>query len=169
MKKILLTVALTMAASLAATAANAAGATGTPTAFTGNKTVTNADDDCPLLANSTVVLGASASVNAAYSCNAQTNIIKVGACHEGGSRTAKDGCAITNPDAMAADSTVAAEYNYNSCTSDMIGKVPTDVPPDFKAYGIGSSGGTIAAYQLGGKCTTTSIVSGTDIASKFWK
>ena len=119
-------------------------------AFTGTDTVDTTE--CPMLKGE-VSLGVSQNVHGMWFCDEQYNVIKVGACHEGGSRKAAVCAQVDDGDG---DSTTIA-YNYPDCNASNIGTIPANQEPDYKAFVVGSSGGTVAGVPLGGRCDDTSV------------
>ena len=146
MKKIIIATAAILGAGISGAALADAGP------FQGNNTVTVTD--CTMLSGS-VTLGVSSNVHGHYICDEQYNVVKVGACHEGGSRTAAvcawlpglDGTVGTSDDVL----------NYSTCTVSLVGTIPPTQDPDYNAYVVGSGGGSIAGVALGGRCNETTL------------
>lgn len=104
------------------------------------------DAECALLGEQ-VTINLSNNVSAAYTCDAITNTITVGACHAAGSR---------NPlTVTCASSGVDPDITWNddSCTS----TTDTFEIADFRGYTATSQGGKVAPSALGGNCTATTI------------
>lgn len=122
--------------------------------FTGNVKITADDTGCPMLAGD-VTLGVSANVHGMWVCDEQYNVVKVGACHEGGTRSPAVCAWLPGTDGLVGTSDDV--LNYTTCTEADIGKIPTGQDPDYNAYVIGSGGGSIAGVALGGRCDATSL------------
>ena len=122
-----------------------AGVASAATAFTGNTQVDSTE--CALLAEE-VTLGVSASVHGGYFCSEEDNVVEVAACHEGGSRQQGVACS-TDAD------TETVEIELPEGCEDNTGFSTT---PDYKAFGTSSRGGVMQEYQLGARCSATTIV-----------
>lgn len=106
--------------------------------------------NCTLLGEQ-VTLNMSNNVSGAYACDETASTITVAACHKAGSRKPTDiTCAIVTP----ANGTTPAEYNDDSCTG---APNQTFEITDYRGYVATSQGGSVAAKDLGGNCTATSI------------
>lgn len=140
MKKHLIATFIAVGFGVSAGVASAA----TATAFTGNEEITKTE--CALLADP-VTLGVSANVHGAYACDEATNLVQVGACHEGGSRSAGVSCASD-----ADPSTVEVELPPG-CTN----TTGNSTIPDYKAFFISSKGGVMGEFALGARCSETTI------------
>lgn len=107
--------------------------------------------DCPLLAEP-ITVGMSARVFGAYNCSATSNTVRVGSCHQGGSRSAL-ACTIQNQaaiDEAIADGNTPPDPTYPAgCNPDGTG---TSTVTDFKAFVASSRGGAMSEQQLGGAC-----------------
>ncbi len=134
--------------SLGLGASFSASAAGTAVPTDGSK-ITNAD--CSLLSDS-VKVNLSSNVKGAYSCNDATNTIKVGTCHDAGSRTDTLTCKVIGTD-DSVDPPVDS-YNHASCTA--ADEVITGVT-DYKGFFASSSGGSVGDAFLGGACTQTQL------------
>ena len=153
MKKVIITAMLALGASSAMAV--------TGTAFTGNEAVTVTE--CALI-QGTVTLGVSASVHGAYGCDEATNVIRVSACHEGGSRSATNNCAQIGGLDTPVDDTDDT-FNYPWCDASNVGTIPATVGTiNYTAYVVGSAGGSVAGVDLGGRCSATTIV-----GTAFWQ
>lgn len=122
-------------------------------AFTGNTTVTADADGCIMLSGS-VTLGVSSSVHGMWVCNEGLNLVKVGACHEGGSRKPYL-CDVVS--AATVEAPDATKWNYEGCVE--IGKAPTGKEAvSYNAFVIGSDGGSVAPVPLtGARCSNDTI------------
>lgn len=109
------------------------------TAFVGNEEVT--DEDCALLAE-TVTLGVSANVHGAYLCDEAENLVQVGACHEGGSRSRGAACVDLDVDEPG-------NQLPEGCTE--VGGFSTI--PNYIGFVASSEGGVMQEYALGGRCS----------------
>lgn len=144
MKKNIIAAALFIGFSTSAMIATAA-----PTAFQGNVEVTHGTTgNCPLLAE-TVRLGVSAKVHGAYDCSEANNLVKVAACHEGGSRQAGVACNYL----LDANGDPTTELPAG-CTA----PGGTSTIPDYKAFFTSSRGGVMQEQQLGNRCNASTIV-----------
>ena len=117
-----------------------------PAAFQGNNDVDSTE--CTLLAE-TVTLGVSANVHGAFNCDETENLVQVGACHEGGSRSQGAACVDLDPNDGDPNGPLPA-----GC--DGIGGFSTI--PDYKAFFTSSEGGVMSEYPLGGRCGAGTIV-----------
>lgn len=121
-------------------------------AFTGTSDITTTD--CTMLAKP-VTLAISANVHGMWMCDDVNAVIKVGACHKGGSREpAKCARIDTNSDGKV-DSTDG--YNYTGCDATTEGTVIDGAVASLKAFVIGSGGGTVAGIPLNTSCSEGSI------------
>lgn len=105
---------------------------------------------CELLAEA-VTINLSSNVHAAYNCIKANNVIRVAACHKGGSR--KQGtiaCAKVNE--YTENGSTVVEYNDPSCERDPTGSFPTD--SNGKGFVASTSGGSAAAMNLGSVCNS---------------
>jgi len=129
--------------------ASAAVAVAAPAAFKGNQEITHGTTgNCPLLAE-TVMLGVSANVHGAYDCNEETNLVKVAACHEGGSRQAGVACNYLLDENGDPTDELPAGCDAQGGTSTI---------PDYKAFFISSRGGVMQEQQLGSRCNESTIL-----------
>ncbi|MBF6617247.1 MAG: hypothetical protein ITG07_11060 [Candidimonas sp.] len=142
MNKQLIAAFMAVGFSMSAGIASAAEAT----AFKGNQQVTKSE--CALLADP-VTLGVSANVHGAYACDEATNLVQVGACHEGGSRAAGVSCS-TDADPSTPDVTELPQ----GCT-DTTGN---STIPSYKAFFISSNGGVMSEFPLGNRCSESTVV-----------
>lgn len=142
MKKNILAVAF-LAGMSASVAVNAADPIAQKTGFQGQGEVSTTA--CKLLA-SQVTLSLSSNVWGAYSCDEATSVIKVAACHSGGSRKPKEVDCTVDP----ADDT---KFVPAGCTA-ATGKVTIS---DYSGYVAGSNGGSVGQDVLGGACDGTSV------------
>ncbi|AZL50089.1 hypothetical protein [Stutzerimonas stutzeri] len=119
------------------------------TAFQGNVEVTHGTGgNCALLAE-TVRLGVSSKVHGAYDCNEETNLVRVAACHEGGSRQTGVACNFLLDDDGNPTDQLPAGCSAQGGTSTI---------PDYKAFFTSSRGGVMQEQQLGGRCNANTIV-----------
>jgi len=100
---------------------------------------------CTLLADN-VTLNLSARVWGAYNCDDATSVIRVAACHEGGSRKAR----TVN---CAEDAANPGTFLPQGCTA----QTATIEISDYAGYVAGSNGGSVAVNDLGGRCTGGTI------------
>lgn len=99
-------------------------------------------ENCVLLADQ-VRLTLSTNVHGAYSCNEETNIIKIATCHEAGSRKPTEvTCALVDPEDENSG------YNPPGCTA--VGQKVTIA--DYRAFVGSSAGGQVGPRELGGRC-----------------
>lgn len=97
---------------------------------------------CALLADQ-VRLTLSTYVHGAYSCDEETNTIKIATCHEAGSRKPTEiTCSVVDPDDEDSG------YNHPGCTE--VGQKFTIA--DYKAFIGSSAGGQVGPTELGGRC-----------------
>lgn len=150
MKKIIYTAAFAMGLAVSGTVL----AADNDAPFTGNVKITADDAGCPMLAGA-VTLGVSNSVHGNWVCDEQYNVVKVGACHEGGSRTPAVCAWLPGVDGTVG--TADDELNYATCTAELVGTIPDGQEPDYNAYVIGSGGGSVAGVALGGRCDNASL------------
>jgi len=119
------------------------------------KAITSAlitSDDCELLADH-VRLTLSTNVHGAYSCNKDTNTIKIATCHEAGSRKPADiPCAAVGIDPESGN----LIYNFSECdgTEGQKGKIEDY---NYRAFIGSSTGGQVAATELGKSCDDDSV------------
>jgi hypothetical protein len=132
------------AAVLAVGLSVSAGMASAATAFQSNVEVETTD--CTLLAE-TITLGVSAKVHGAYACNETTNLVEVGACHEGGSRAQGAACQDT-------DANTPGDQLPAGC--DAVGGFSTI--PDYKMFFTSSRGGVMQEFALGGRCSASTVV-----------
>lgn len=118
------------------------------TAVPGNGIVDPAE--CELLSEQ-IRLNFSAGVNAAYNCNVATNTIRVGTCHEAGSRNPSVTCVQigTNDD----DEPI---YNDDLCNAANVGQSVT-VANGYRGFFAQTSGGSVGAVFLGDDCTAENV------------
>lgn len=119
-------------------------------AFTGSEGVE--PGDCALLAES-VTLNASSKVHGGWACNEATNVITVGFCHEGGSRSELV-CRVVGQDNSTTPPT--AIYNNGGCNDGNVGQTLTGVV-DYQGFVATSSGGGVGGMLLNGRCTAATI------------
>ncbi|MDH0121435.1 MAG: hypothetical protein FH750_08485 [Pseudomonas stutzeri] len=100
---------------------------------------------CSLLAEN-VTLNLSARVWGVYNCDEATSVIRVAACHEGGSRKAR----TVN---CAEDTANPGTYLPQGCTA----TTPTIEITDYAGYVAGSNGGSVAVNDLGGRCEASTV------------
>ena len=144
MKKNLIAVLVAAALGAAATVSVAA-----PAAFQGNQEITHGSGgNCPLLAE-TVRLGVSSKVHGAYDCSEENNLVKVAACHEGGSRQVGVACNFILDENGDPTEELPAGCAEQGGTSTI---------PDYKAFFTSSRGGVMQEQQLGTRCNSTSIL-----------
>ncbi len=104
-----------------------------------------AGGECVLLANQ-VVLTASSNVHAAWACDEITSAITVAACHQGGSRAPLTvNCVETPP--------TSGTWLPSGCT----GPGTIEIA-NYRGYVAASTGGSVVADDLGGRCTAASIL-----------
>lgn len=114
--------------------------------------------DCSMLSEP-VTIGASAKVIAAYNCSEITNVVSVGTCHSGGSRSPLACNSVQNQAAIdaavvAGQPAVAPVYPAGCNQADGTG---TSTVVDFKAFFATSAGGAMSEQSLGGKCVTGKV------------
>ena len=122
--------------------------------FTGNASITTAL--CPLLADA-VNVGVSAKVVGAYSCDETLNLVQVGTCHEGGSRSTGPACGL-GAAATAALPVAQQQQDVPGCS---YGQTPAQLNstiPSFKAFYTSSAGGVMQEAPLGTRCASASLV-----------
>jgi len=128
------------------------------TAFTGQTTVL--DTACTILSQN-ATLNASADVNAAWACNAATNLAFGAACHKGGSaknRTVACSCVLTGTTWATNNTQCTSTCSINGTLS-----APENVTVNGRqAFGGSTNGGSIAPFALSGTgataaCDATSI------------
>jgi hypothetical protein len=160
MKKIIYAVAIVMGAGLSSVASAAT----TPTVFaSGNYTVTTDDADCPMLTDQ-VVIGVSSKVHGGYSCNETSAVIKVAACHEGGSRNTGVACAwVDLNDPVTPLDATDDTLNSAGCTAQMVTDGDNSTIPNYNSFSLTSNGGSITAIELEGRCDDASLT-----AITFW-
>lgn len=140
MKKIAQAVAFMMGAALS-------GSAFAVTAFTVSDSVTaGTAGDCPLLSDA-VTLSVSSNVVGAWDCNETTAIIKVAACHQGGSRDTGVACSTDN------DTSTTTWDAPDGCTTN----TGNSTIPSFKAFGSTSEGGVMGEYSMDQRCETGQI------------
>ena len=124
-----------------------AAAMAAPSAFTVTTTVTGQTTGaCPLLIEDTK-LAVSTNVVGAWQCDEATAVIKVAACHQGGSRNTGVACS-TDDD----DSTTAWDAPGGCTTNTGNSSIPS-----FIAFGASSEGGTMGEYAMDQRCVTGQI------------
>ena len=151
MKKLITTIAFALSVGASSSVMAAAGPFSS-----GNLEVTVTD--CTLLAN-TVTLGVSSKVHGHYTCDETNNIVKVGACHEGGSRATGVLCAwVDLNDPITAD---PADDTLNSagCTAEMVTAGQYSTIPNYTAFTATSQGGSMVSQELTGRCADASLTS----------
>ncbi|WP_276488428.1 hypothetical protein [Ectopseudomonas mendocina] len=114
---------------------------------------------CELLAEA-VTISLSSNVFGQYSCNTETNIMRVATCHKGGSR--KKGtvnCAIVN----VVDG--VNEWNDSSCSDAKAAAAAAGGEPHVfetddkgKAFTVSTSGGSVGASSLTAPCTGANVL-----------
>ncbi|TRO36612.1 hypothetical protein EQ832_15595 [Pseudomonas sp. ALS1131] len=152
MKNQIIAICVALGMGVAAGAAFAA-----PTAFTGNQTITGGvGGACALLAGD-VRLGVSAKVHGAYECDEAANLVKVAACHEGGSRSP-----VTCTEIRTSDPAGGADIiTYPAgCTAQLAASGAQSPTPSYKAFFTSSAGGVMNEIPLDGRCSATTIVTG---------
>lgn len=129
-------------------------ASAAPTAVTGaSNQITPAQ--CALLSEN-IIVGMSARVTGAYNCSEVQNIVKVGSCHEGGSRGLLACSSVQNQDAIDAAGGVnpPAPVYPAGCAADGTG---TSTVLSYKAFTSSSQGGAMSEQALGGRCTDATL------------
>lgn len=123
--------------------------------FTTNSTVqttaagaTQAAGQCALLREITIV-GVSANVTGAWECDETENVIKVAACHSGGSRATGVDC-TADADGSSANGWTAPNAG---CTTNS----GTSTIPSFKAFASSSNGGAMSEQSMLDRCNATNI------------
>lgn len=146
-------IALFAAAGLTCFAGLASAAVVTVTGPTNQVTVAQ----CALLSEA-ITVGMSARVNGAYNCSEINNTIKVGSCHEGGSRGPLACNSVQNQaaiDAAIVAGTPPPAPTYPAgCTAAGTG---TSTVVSFKAFTSSSQGGAMAEQALGSNCTAARL------------
>jgi hypothetical protein len=125
-----------------------------PTTFTGNETVTGGvGNDCALLARD-ITLGVSAKVTGAYECDEATNMVKVAACHAGGSRSGVTCAEIPVFDDTGTQTgvTYAAGCDATSAAAGTQSPIPS-----YKAFFTSSAGGVMSEQPLDGRCGDSTL------------
>ncbi|MBU1284681.1 MAG: hypothetical protein KJ989_14555 [Gammaproteobacteria bacterium] len=127
-----------------------------PTAFENNQKVTGGvGNNCPLLSRD-VTLGVSAKVHGAYECDEAANLVKVAACHQGGSRSGVTCVAIQVLDAAGAP--VAGSFTYPAGCDATSAAAGTQSPiPSYKSFFTSSAGGVMIEYPLDGRCAAGTL------------
>lgn len=123
-----------------------------------SNTVTTAE--CALLSES-ITVGMSARVIGAYNCSEIQNVIKVGSCHEGGSRGPLACNSVQNQDAIDAanapggSGTPPAPVYPAGC--DQTNGTGTSTVISYKGFTSSSQGGAMSEQALGGRCTDSTL------------
>lgn len=156
MKKIVTAVALVVGAGISGAAF--AGPTGTLSS--GNSVVEIAS--CPMLSQKTPI-GVSTNVHGGFQCDETNNVIRVAACHEGGSRQIAVVCAVIDPDGVA--NTGDEYFNGVGCDQARVDNGERADEPSYNAYGGASSGGSMLELPLGGRCDAATTLS----SITFWQ
>lgn len=126
-----------------------------PTAFQDNVTVTSGvGNNCAMLSRD-VVLGVSAKVHGAYDCDEVLNLVKVAACHEGGSRS---GVVCSNLTPPTVDEPNRAASYAAGCNAGLAATASTSPVPSYKAFFTSSAGGVMNEQPLDGRCNAATIV-----------
>ena len=155
MKKIIIVTAIAMGAGLSGVAVAA------PTGTLTSQNISVTKVLCPMLED-TVKLGVSTNVHGAYMCDETDNVIRVAACHEGGSRQTAVTCAEIDPDGVALS---GDEYfNGVGCDAAAVAAGDKATEPSYNAYGASSAGGAMSGLPLGGRCDATTTLT----AITFW-
>lgn len=105
---------------------------------------------CELLSEQ-IKLNFSAGVNAAYNCNTATNTIRVGTCHEAGSRNPSVTCVQ-----IGTDDDDNPVYNDAQCDDTNVGQSVT-VATGYRGFFAQTSGGSVGAVFLGAECTSANV------------
>lgn len=108
------------------------------------------DTKCALL-NEPVTLNLSKNVVGAFSCDVNTNAMKVATCHTAGFRSPTLTCAVIGTD----DSTDPVTPIFNNAGCKAAGDVLSI--PDFNGFAASSTGGTVANVVLGGNCDQSKV------------
>lgn len=150
MKKQIIATCVALGMSVAAGVAFSA-----PTAFVNNVQVTGGvGGDCPLLSRN-ITLGVSARVTGAYDCDEATNMVKVAACHEGGSRSGVTCAAIP---VLDDEGIATGEVTYPAgCTAEMAAAGTQSPTPSYKSFFTSSAGGVMVEYPLDGRCSDSTL------------
>ena len=151
MKNIIYAIALVMGLGLSGLVAAA------PAAFSGSTVVGPLDSgaaggECAILGQN-VTLSASASVHGAWQCDEVTGYVKVGACHEGGSRKGITCSWVDHDD----DTNTIEVVNSQNCSGTQANAGDTAAVPAYSAFLASSAGGTMTAYEMDGRCTDTEL------------
>lgn len=109
---------------------------------------TQAAGECALLRES-VTLGASANVTGAWECDETTGVVKVAACHSGGSRDTGVDC-TADADGSAANGWTAPNAG---CTTNS----GTSTIPSYKAFAATSTGGSMSEQSMTDRCNPANI------------
>ena len=150
MKKIIIATAFVMGAGVSSSAMAAAGPwSSAPLSVT--------TTDCLLLAED-VVLNVSSRVHGHYTCDETSSEIRVGACHEGGSRATGVACAYVdlNDPTTPLDPTDDT-LNSAGCTAQMVTDGDNSTIPNYNAFTATSAGGSMTEQELTGRCVGTSL------------
>lgn len=108
-------------------------------------------ENCELLVDH-VRLTLSTNVHGAYSCNEETNTIKIATCHKAGSRKPADiPCAVVYTDPEDDDPI----YNSDECANPENQKFTIS---GYRAFIGSSTGGQVAATELGDSCDDDSVI-----------
>ena len=148
MKKILIAVVMLMGFGASGAVLAAAG----PFNATNIAVTAGVGGDCSMLAED-VTLGVSKNVWGHYTCDEVANVIKVGACHTGGTRKAIP-CSLVDDDA---DPLTPPVPNSSLCTQAQAAASENSDTPDYSAFTASSAGGSMAARDLGGRCANTTL------------
>lgn len=123
--------------------------------FTTNTTVnitasgaTQATGECALLREVTIV-GVSSNVTGAWECDETTGVVKVAACHSGGSRASGVDC---TPDADGSTANGWTAPNAGCTTNSGVSTIPS-----FKAFATSSNGGSMSEQSMATRCNATNI------------
>ncbi|MBP8286234.1 MAG: hypothetical protein KAX57_05280 [Rhodoferax sp.] len=148
MNKQILSLVAAVSFGLSVGAVNAA-----PAAFTGNvqlQPLGGAGNVCAMLADA-VNIGVSNSVVGAWDCNETLNLVQVGTCHSGGSRSTGPACGL----GAAATAALAPELQQEDVPGCTYGQPVAQVNstiPSFRAFYTSSAGGVMQEAPLGARC-----------------
>ncbi|WP_153020711.1 hypothetical protein [Pseudomonas sp. BMS12] len=125
------------------------------TTFTGNEQVTGTNAGvCPLLSRD-ITLGVSSRVHGGFECDEAENLIKVAACHEGGSRTGVLCQAIPVLDDTG---TATGEVTFAAGCDQTLADAGAQSPiPSYKAFFTSSAGGVMTEQALDGRCSDSTL------------
>jgi hypothetical protein len=101
-------------------------------------------------------VGVSNSVVGAWSCEETLNLVEVGACHSGGSRSTGPACGA----GAAATASLPLEEQQPNVPGCTYGQTPPQLNstiPDFRAFYTSSNGGVMQESGLGTRCTEAAL------------